>query len=287
MSDPCGGDGSLEGGPSGRYPSPLPLEVCMLRLFRSIFLLAPMAFSPLGCAELQGVDLGQILSAGAPLDEQTVASGLRQALAVGTERTTATLSAPGGFSANPGLRLKLPGELGRLAETLRAVGFGAQVDALEDSMNDAAEQAAAEAVPVFASAIASMSIADAFAILNGPEDAATRYFQDRTAEELRARFAPVATSAMQEVGLYGIYSDLVARYEAIPFTKPPAFDLEDYVTDQTLSALFAELAKEEARIREDPAARTTALLRRVFGAVGTEPTTSAQGTTSTPGIAGP
>jgi hypothetical protein len=231
---------------------------CLLVL---LVALGPVA----GCADLAGVDLGRILGPGVPLDEATVASGLRQALDVGTRRTTATLSRPGAFAADPRLRLGLPGELGTLAQTLRAVGFGAQVDALEDSMNAAAERAAGEAVPVFASAIASMSIADAFAILRGPEDAATRYFEARTGPELRARFEPIAGEAMRAVGLYSVYSDLVARYEAIPFTKPPAVDLESYVADQTLEALFAELAREEARIRSDPAARTTELLRRVFG----------------------
>jgi hypothetical protein len=219
-----------------------------------------------GCAELEGVDLGRILSGGAPLDESTVASGLKQALEVGTERTTEVLSAPGAFSANPALRLRLPGPLGQFAGTLRAVGFGARVDELEGAMNEAAEQATAEAVPVFTSAIRTMSISDAFGILDGPDDAATRYFQAKTSTELRSRFAPVVNEAMQQVGLYAIYAELVARYDAIPFTKPPAFDLEDYVTEQTLSALFGELARQETLIRADPAARSTALLRRVFGA---------------------
>lgn len=225
-----------------------------------------------GCAEMQaqmqaaGIDLNEVLASGAPLDGATVASGLKQALEVGTRRTTSTLSRPGAFGDDPLLRLRLPGELGRLADTLRSVGFGAQVDALEDSMNLAAEEAAAQAVPVFTGAITSMTIADAFEILNGPEDAATRYFQARTSDELRSRFRPVAMSAMQDVGLYGLYTELVAQYDRIPFTKPPAVDLEGYVTEQTLSALFVEIAKEEARIRQDPAARSTALLRRVFGA---------------------
>lgn len=166
------------------------------------------------------------------------------------------------------LRLSLPGELGRLAEVLRGVGFSSQVDALKNSMNLAAEQAAAKAVPVFTSAITSMTIADAFGILNGSEDAATQYFQDRTATELKSRFKPVAVMAMREVGLYTIYRDLVARYDRIPFTKPPAVDLQGYVADQTLAALFTEIAKEESKIREDPAARSTALLRRVFGSAG-------------------
>lgn len=218
-----------------------------------------------GCAELQGIDLVEILGAGAPLDERTVANGLKQALKVGTERTTTMLSAPGGFGANPALRLAIPGELGRFAELLRGIGLSGQLDALEDAMNRAAEEAAAQAVPVFVGAITSMSISDAFEILNGPDDSATRYFQERTSGELRKRFTPIAGAAMQEVGLYGIYQDLVQQYELIPLTKPPAIDLERYVADQTLAGLFGELAVQEARIREDPAARTTALLRRVFG----------------------
>jgi hypothetical protein len=222
-----------------------------------------------GCAELQKLDLEGILAAGAPLDQQTVASGLKQALDVGVERTVSTLSARGGFSNDPRVRLTLPKELDPLAKTLRAVGLGSQVDALEVSMNVAAEAAAARALPVFTSAITSMSIGDAFTILNGPDDAATRYFRDRTSDELRRQFEPIVATAMQEVGLWAIYQELIARYERIPFVNLPSLDLVEYVTDGTLAALYGQLALEEARIREDPAARSTALLRRVFGAEAT------------------
>ena len=240
-----------------------------------------------GCASLEagmqemGIDLDTILAAGAPLDSPTVASGLRQALEVGTERTTASLSREGGFGDDPTLRLGLPGELGQLASMMRSVGFGAQVDQLEDAMNRAAERAAAEAVPVFATAIQAMTIEDAFEILKGEPDAATRYFQSKTTDTLRGRFQPVVAKAMEEVGLYGIYRDLVARYERIPLTKPPALDLEGFVADQTLEALFTNLAAEEARIREDPAARSTALLRRVFGEPAS-PDTSGSGSRGAP-----
>jgi hypothetical protein len=223
----------------------------------------------LGCADMQNFDLSQVFSMGRPLDQPTVASGLKQALDVGTKRTIATLSAPGGFGNSPRFRIHLPGEMGRLASAFRNIGLGSRVDAFEDSMNRAAEEAAARAVPVFTSAITSMTIADAFEILNGPKNAVTVYFQERTTASLREEFSPVAASAMQEVGLYRAYRDIVARYDAIPFSKPPAIDLEAYITDETLGALFAELALEEARIREDPAARSTALLRRVFGSVPT------------------
>ena len=111
-----------------------------------------------------------------------------------------------------------------------------------------------------------MSIADAFAILNGPDDAATSYFHDRTSQELRAQFSPIASNAMREVGVYSVYQQLMTRYDQIPFGKPASVNLEDYVATRTLDGIFAELAKNEALIREDPAARSTALLRRVFGA---------------------
>lgn len=269
------GLGRLQCGP------PITEVLNMLRFQSTLAVLTACPLLMSGCAELQGmgIDLNQVLAAGAPLDGTTVAMGLKQALEVGTQRTTSTLSRTGAFGNSPVLRLKLPGEMGQLAQVLRGVGFAQQVDQLEDSMNLAAEQAAAKAVPVFTSAIASMTIADAFEILNGADDAATRYFKDRTSAELTSRFKPVAATAMQEVGLYDIYQQVVARYNQIPLMKPPAVDLEGYVADQTLTALFGEIAKEEARIRQDPAARSTALLRRVFGAAGT--TTTPPGTTPT------
>jgi hypothetical protein len=218
-----------------------------------------------GCAELQAVDWQNVLEASAPLSEDTAAAGLKEALAVGTERAASTLSRAGGFSANQALRLSLPDELNGLARTLRSVGFGAQVDELEAAMNRAAERAAGEAVAVFAGAIREITLQDALGILRGPDDAATQYFRNATSAALRTRFAPVVEGAMAEVGVYDAYGELVTRYDAIPFAvKPKAPRLEDTVVDGALAGLWRTLAEEEARIREDPAARTTALLRRVF-----------------------
>jgi len=250
-----------------------------LRPFLLSFSLTIALALPLGCAELQsmGVDLEGIMAGSAPLDGTTVARGLKQALEVGTRRSTERLSRPGGFADDPVLRIGLPEELDTLASMLRSVGLGSQVDRLEASMNLAAERAVAEAMPVFAGAITSMTIEDAFSILEGKEDAATRYFEAKTGDALRARFQPIAASAMQDVGLYEVYRELIARYERIPLTKPPALDLEAYVTERTLAALFDELAREEALIRRDPAARSTALLRRVFGSTGAAPAPIAAG----------
>lgn len=218
----------------------------------------------LGCAELAALQIPLPTLTG-PLDEATVAAGLRQALEVGSRRASQTLSREGGFSQSPALHIPLPGALDDLASTLRSLGFGSQVDRLELQMNRAAEAAVAEAAPVFASAARSMTLSDAFAILQGPPDAATRYFQQQTSGALRSRFAPIVRDGMEEVGLYRAYRDLAAQYDRIPFKTTPAPDLEAYITDAALDGLWLELAKEEARIRADPAARSTELLRRVFG----------------------
>jgi len=210
-------------------------------------------------------DFTGILTGSGALDEATVSDGLRQALTIGTERATEALATPGGFGSNDTLRLVLPDDLDPLVDTARSIGLGAWVDSLEDGMNRAAEAAVAEAVPVFADAIREMTIADAFEILRGSDDAATRYFHDKTAGPLEARFAPVVTQAMKEVGLYAQYQKLLDRYALLPFSKPMPPSLESYVTRKTLDGLFSVLADEEARIRADPAARTTELLQKVFG----------------------
>jgi len=233
----------------------------------SIGLLAMSLAMSVGCAELSNLDLSSVFSIGRPLDQRTVADGLRQALQIGTQRTTESLAAPGGFARNLRLRISLPSEMKNLARGLRKVGLGARVDAFEDSMNHAAEKATAQAAPILASAISSMSIGDAFAILNGPDDAATTYFRDRTSEQLNVAFSPIIDSAMVEVGLMRAYRDIVAQFDEIPFSILPSVDLGAYLSEQTQAALFLELALEEARIREDPAARSTALLRRVFGSI--------------------
>ena len=224
------------------------------------------ALAAAGCAEL-GIDasaLGGVLG-GPGLDRATVEAGLKEALRVGTQRSVARTSRPGGFLDDSLLRIALPEELDTAARGLRAVGLGAQVDALEVSMNRAAERASGEATEVFWQAVSKMSVSDAFGILNGPEDAATRYFRERTEGTLRARFTPVVDDAMREVGLYRSYEAVVARTRALPLMGMPNLDLKRYVTDQTLNGLFTVLAREEQRIRSDPLARSSELLQKVFG----------------------
>jgi len=194
-----------------------------------------------------------------------VVSGLKQALEVGTRNAVELTSSQNGFLDNPLIRIKLPGALDKMATGLRAVGFGAQVDELDVAMNRAAERAAGEATDVFWQGIRQMTFSDAIGILNGGDTAATEYFERTTRDTLRARFEPIVSDKMNEVGVVQSYDQLVGRYEAIPFTKKPSFDLRDYVTDKSLDGLFTVLGQEERKIRTDPAARVTPLLREVFG----------------------
>lgn len=232
-----------------------------------VAILLVIALTLSGCASLDSGTFGDILSGADPLDEQTVAEGLREALAVGTRRAGEQLSAEGGFSEDPLLRVLIPEEVEGVTSRLRSIGLDDQVDAFETRMNRAAEAAAGEAFDVFAGVIRSLTIEDAFNVLNGPPDAATSLFKARASDELRERFLPVVENSMQEVGLYATYENLVERYNAIPLVRPVEFDLEMYIVDETMSGLFSTLEQEEARIREDPVARSTALLRRVFGSL--------------------
>lgn len=220
-----------------------------------------------GCASLESGSLEDILSGAEPLDEQTVADGLREALTVGTRRAGEQLSREGGFSEDPLLRILIPEEIEGVASRLRSIGLDDQVDRFETRMNRAAEEAAGEAYDVFAGVIRALTIQDAFDVLNGPPNAATSLFRTRASDDLRDRFLPVVENSMDEVGLYATYEDLVERYNAIPLVEPIEFDLEMYIVDETMSGLFSTLEQEEARIREDPLARSTALLRRVFGSL--------------------
>ena len=221
------------------------------------------------CAGIDPAVLETILaepsSSQAPLDEATVSRGLREALTVGVERAVERVSQVDGFNANPQIRIVLPEDLQEMASLLRQVGFGRQVDDFESAMNRAAEQASTEAKQVFVDTILGMTIADAFGILRGGETAATDYLQERTSDDLRQRFRPIIENKMQRLGVYRTYNRLADTYNALPSTRKPVLRLDDYLTEEALDGLFHELAKEERKIRQDPIARTTELLRRVFG----------------------
>jgi len=235
-------------------------------------LLLARTFTLGGCAELQQLPLGELaraagLETGAPLDDRTIVAGLREALQEGTTRTVRSTGRTDGFFGNASIRIPLPDALERTAQGLRQVGLGATVDELELSMNRAAERAASEAAPVFVQAISRMTFADARGLLYGGERAATDFFERTTRDDLRLRFQPVVRSSMEQVGLVRLYDRFVGELARFPLIPRPRLDLDAHVTEGALDGLFFVLAQEEARIRQDPAARTTELLRRVFGSV--------------------
>jgi hypothetical protein len=231
---------------------------------RQLVRAASVGFAVAGCAEL-GLDpaLGGILSRGHT--DETVVAGLREALQFGAERSVSRCARPGGFLENPRVRIPLPSELENIGKGLRALGFDGTVDELEVSMNRAAERAAREAQGLLVQAVESLTISDASAILHGPDDAATQYLRSHSEAALRERFAPVVDAAMREVGVYRAYDELRTRNRVLALLGSPTVELNRYVTDETLDGLFTLIRDEEGRIRNDPAARTTELLRSVFG----------------------
>ena len=199
------------------------------------------------------------------LSDDEIVNGLKQALEIGTSNAVKTVSQTNGYFKNPRIRIPLPENVKKVEKLLRATGFGRRVDEFELSMNRAAERAAPEAKTIFWDAIKQMSFTDARQILDGSDDAATQYFQDKTAGRLQKIFKPITHQAMSEVGVTHSYQSLDNKIKTIPFADQMSFDLDQYVTDKALSGLYLMLAEEEKKIRQDPAARVTDLLKKVFG----------------------
>ena len=205
------------------------------------------------------------LGRGGGLSDAKIASGLKEALEVGTGNAVAITGKTDGYFMNQAIKILMPSQLRRMESGLRAVGLGPQIDELVLSMNRAAEQAAPLAKPILVDAITGMTFDDARKILAGGDTAATQYFKAKTTDQLTAAFRPIVGNAMNQVGVTRQYKDLVARFDAIPFMKAEAFDLDGYVTGRGLDGLFVVLADQERQIRTNPAARATDLLKDVFG----------------------
>ena len=199
------------------------------------------------------------------LTTDEVGKGLKEALSIGVKKGAEQLSNVDGFLGNAAVKILMPPEAIKAEEKLRALGFGNQVDEAIVRMNRAAEDAAKSAAPIFVNAITSMSITDAFGILKGGDSAATTYLKSKTTTPLIAAFAPVINSSLEKVGASQIWAALFDKYNKIPFIKKVNPDLKGYVTDRALSGMFYQVAQEEAKIRNNPAAQTTDLLKKVFG----------------------
>jgi hypothetical protein len=199
------------------------------------------------------------------LDEDTVIAGLKEALRIGTKNAVDLVSKTDGYYRNPRITIPLPQDLKNVADTLRRIGLGGKVDEFVQTMNRAAEEAAPKAVDIFVDAVAGMTVQDAMGILRGADNAATAYFERKTRSALHSAFLPVVAKVLDQVGVTSLYKSIIQVYSALPGARRVTFDLNVYVTDRALDGLFLMLADEEKKIRKDPAARVTDLLRRVFG----------------------
>lgn len=210
---------------------------------------------------LEGLGIGKQSG----LSDMKIGSGLKEALKIGTENTVSLTGRKDGYFLDKAIKVLMPKTLRKLEKPLRMVGYGPQIDEFVLSMNRAAEGAAPFAKEIFWDAIAEMTFDDARKILAGSDTAATDYFKAKTTDRLVAALRPVVEKSMNEVGVTRQYKELVKRYEGIPFTKSVVFDVDQYVVKKAMNGLFYVLGQEEKKIRKNPAARATDLLKEVFG----------------------
>jgi hypothetical protein len=196
---------------------------------------------------------------------QDVAAGLKEALAVGTGNAVQTLSKSNGYFGDAAVKILLPEKMQKAAEVLKKAGYQKEVDEFVLSMNRAAEQAAPKAKPIFEDAVKKMTFEDAQKIMKGSNTAATDYFKAKTSPQLTEAFKPVVADSMNQAGTTRSYKALTDRYNSmVPFAKMDSFDLDSYVTKKSLDGMFLKVGQEEAKIRTNPAARTTDLLKKAF-----------------------
>jgi hypothetical protein len=210
-------------------------------------------------------DVNQLEKGNKPLSNDEVVQGLREALNVGTNNSTASASKPDGFYKNPLVFIPFPPEAEKIKNTVQSLGMTKQVQDFEMSMNRAAEEAAKTAAPIFLDAIKAMSIQDGFSILKGADNAATDYLKNKTSADLTAKFTPIIKAAIQKVEVTKYWKPIVTKYNKVPGVQKQNPDLEKYITARALEGLFKLIAGEEKKIRTDPLARVSDILKRVFG----------------------
>jgi hypothetical protein len=224
-------------------------------------------FTLVSCAEMTSV-MEQVNTATGSttpaLTNDEVIRGLREALTVGTNNSSNLTSKLDGFYKNPEIFIPFPPEAIKVKEKVEQLGMKKQVDEFVMTLNRAAETATSEAAPIFVNAIKEMTIADGFAILRGNDNAATQYLKDKTTAQLKVKFNPIVKNAIQKVEVTKYWNPVINTYNKIPFIEKMNPDLEDYVTTKAMDGLFLMIAKEEVKIRKDPMARVTDLLKKVF-----------------------
>lgn len=231
----------------------------MIRKFLAFLLI----FNLTACAELQSV-VDSLPQGGGVLSNADISAGLRQALDFGIDKQVNKLTQTDGFYKNELVKILLPAELQKVDKGLRDIGLGNLADEGIRALNRAAEDAVKEATPIFVNAVKEITFNDAKNILLGQDDAATQYLTSKTQSSLYDKFHPVINNSFAKVGADQIWTNLITKYNAIPFTNDVNPDLTDYVTGEALKGVYTMVAVEEKEIRTKVSSRTTDLLRRVF-----------------------
>ncbi len=242
--------------------------------FKFIFALFIFIFSP-GISNAQffddllqkGVDsLSQNKSqVGAGLSEDSIISGLKEALQIGVGKAIDYSSKADGYLENPQIKIPMPEKIQNVADMLGNIGLQKPVDDFVLSMNRAAEAASPQAKDILLSAVQNMTFDDAKNVLNGGDTAATDYLREKTYNDISGAFKPIVSDTVSQVGVTSAYKEMMGRFLDIPFASAQSLDLDSYVTDKAISGLFVMLAEEEKNIRTNPQARATDLLKQVFG----------------------
>ncbi len=212
-----------------------------------------------------GKDINKTVTGATPLTSQEIIDGLKQALSIGSQNAGSTASKTDGYFRNTRIKIPFPPEAKKMESQLRSLGMNKQVDDFILTINRAAEEAAKQAAPVFMDAVKGMTINDGLSILNGNDSAATNYLRQKTSLALHNRFKPIILAAIQKVEVTKYWNPLITTYNKIPLVDKMNPDLDEYITQRALSGLFLLVAQEETKIRKDPAARVTDLLKKVFG----------------------
>ncbi len=204
--------------------------------------------------------------AAASLPDADVAKGLKEALAQGTQKAVTSLGRTDGYFGNQAVRILLPAQLQKLETPLRLAGQGQLIDDLVLAMNRAAEKAVPQAANILSDAVRAMTVQDAHGILAGPQDSATQYFRKSSGAKIGEMMQPIINKSMENVGVAKAYNRLTASPIAASVAQSYGLDLNAYVNTKAQDGLFTLIAKEEKDIRANPAARTTDILKKVFGA---------------------
>lgn len=216
------------------------------------------------------IDVNQVFntvtgSGGSGLSNAEITKGLKEALTIGSQNASASAAKVDGFYNNPKIKIPWPAEAKEMRSTLNSMGMKKQVNDFEKQLNRAAEDAAKKATPIFVKSIKSMTINDGLTILQGKNDEATQYLKRTTSDQLMKEFKPVIAASLKKVQITKYWKPLMTSYNKVPFVQKVNPDLEAYVTKKAMDGLFLLVAEEEKKIRKDPAARVSDILKKVFG----------------------